>query len=88
MAAEANHKSQKTVPYYEQVANILRTNIVDSDDRNPLRLPRERMPKPWGQLAVDCLLDRALGRRSIPVRLAGPTQLERGQTVRQVSPGI
>ena len=37
-----------------------------------------------GQLAVDCLLDRALGRRSIAVRLAVPTRLERGRTVRQM----
>lgn len=38
-----------------------------------------------GQLAVDCLLDRASGRRSTPVRLAVPSRLTRGRTVRQLA---
>ena len=38
-----------------------------------------------GQLATDCLLDRALGRRPFAVRLAVPTHLDRGRTVRQLA---
>ncbi len=37
-----------------------------------------------GELAVDALLDRATGRRQVPLRLAMPSQLERGRTVRQM----
>ncbi len=37
-----------------------------------------------GEMAVDCLLDRGLGRRQVAVRLAVPSRLDRGRTVRQV----
>jgi DNA-binding LacI/PurR family transcriptional regulator len=42
MATEPSQQSRKTVPYYEQVANVLRTNIVGGDDRKAVRLPSER----------------------------------------------
>jgi DNA-binding LacI/PurR family transcriptional regulator len=42
MAAKSSQPSRKAVPYYEQVANVLRTNIVGGDDRKPVRLPPER----------------------------------------------
>jgi DNA-binding LacI/PurR family transcriptional regulator len=38
-----------------------------------------------GELAVDSLLDRALGRRTVPIRLAVPSRLDRGRTVRQLA---
>jgi GntR family transcriptional regulator, arabinose operon transcriptional repressor len=42
MAAKLNQPSRKTVPYYEQVANVLRTHIAGGDDRKPVQLPPER----------------------------------------------
>jgi DNA-binding LacI/PurR family transcriptional regulator len=39
-----------------------------------------------GELAVDALLDRGSGRRSAALRLALPSRLDRGRTVRQLMP--
>jgi DNA-binding transcriptional regulator YhcF (GntR family) len=109
-------KSRKAVPYYEQVANVLRTNIVGGDDRKPVRLPPERdlcdihrvsritVRRALELLEREGLVQRTRGRgtltipdairqwkhlrqsRGIPIRLAVPSRLDRGRTVRPLAP--
>lgn len=42
MAAKSSKTARRADPYYEQVANILRTGIVSADDPQPVRLSSER----------------------------------------------
>lgn len=42
MTPEASGETARPVPFYEQVANILRTQITSEDAATPIRLPTER----------------------------------------------
>ena len=82
MGTAKGKEPPKTMPYYEQVANILRTNIVDGDDRNPVRLPPERelceihqvsritIRKALELLEIEGLLQRTPGRGTLTVPAA------------------
>jgi DNA-binding LacI/PurR family transcriptional regulator len=60
------------------------TKLWEGEPREIASLRSE--PSLLGELAVDALLDRALGHRSTALRLAMPSRLDRGRTVRQLMP--
>ena len=62
----------------EDVSIIAKGSVEVPDGLSCLRTDAYRQ----GEMAVDCLLDRAAGRRSNALHIALPSRLERGRTVR------
>lgn len=66
----------------EDVSIVTKSFVGEACDLTCLRTDAYRQ----GELAVDCLLDRAAGRRSNALHMALPSCLERGRTVRSLAP--
>lgn len=91
MARKASSDTEKPVPFYEQVANILRTQITSDDSGMPLRLPAERdlclmhnvsritISKALSLLEAEGLIERTPGRGTLSV----PPAVQQWQRLRQ-----
>ncbi len=95
MAGKTDGQTRTSVPYYEQVANILRTRISESDTTRSVRLPTERdlclihkvsritISRALSILEQEGLVERAPGRgtRTVPEAIGQWKRLRQSRVI-------